>query len=503
MYSQGLHCPIWVLTAQERTSQGYTRHQPEKTILYRTIQDHFQTFVASAEAKAEKLPFPLHVFQEVDAYLGCGILANGFVRLSCESCKSERLVAFSCKKRGFCPSCGGRRMNEVAMHLVDRVFPHVPVRQWVLSFPFSVRYALAYNPALVSKILAIYIRIVSNWYEKAARRNGITGKTAAVTFIQRFGGAINLNVHFHSLFLDGVFTTKNGKLEFVPVFPPTNKEIVNLVRRMNLRIARCLEKRGLILEDFSEDPFAHEQPVLAHITGASIQSRIGLGEREGLRVRKVGDEISIGAAYSVSERCALSDGFSLHANVQIKGNDRKRLEKLCRYTARPPIALERMSETPDGKILYKLKTKYSDGTTHILFDPLELVEKVVALIPPPRANLLRYHGLLAPNSKVRAKIIPSSTKEKTEKKKYPDQKKWAELLKRSFAIEILKCDKCGGKMKLVSTIQEAEVARQILESLGLPSQVPVKAAPRAPPDFEGAGSNMDNYSQLIPDSDAF
>ena len=109
---------------------------------------------------------------------------------------------------------------------------------------------------------------------------------------------------------------------------------------MNLRIARCLEKRGFTLEDFSEDPFAHEQPVLAHITGASIQSRIGLGKREGLRVRKVGDEISIGAAYSVSERCALSDGFSLHANVQIKGNDRKRLEKLCRYTARPPIALE-------------------------------------------------------------------------------------------------------------------------------------------------------------------
>ena len=145
--------------------------------------------MATAQPKTEKLPFPMHVYQEVDAYLGCGVLANGFVRLKCESCKSERLVAFSCKKRGFCPSCGGRRMNEVAMHLVDKVFPHVPVRQWVLSFPFSVRYALAYNPGLVTKVLAIYVRIISNWYVKAARKNGVIGRTAAVTFVQRFGGA--------------------------------------------------------------------------------------------------------------------------------------------------------------------------------------------------------------------------------------------------------------------------------------------------------------------------
>ena len=188
-------------------------------------------------------------------------------------------------------------MNEVAMHLVDRVFPPAPVRQWVLSFPFSVRYALAYNPTLVTKVLAIYIRVISNWYEKAARRNGISGKTAAVTFVQRFGGAINLNVHFHSLFLDGVFTEKNGKPHFVPVFPPPNEEIVTLVKRVNLRVTRCLEKKGLTMDDFSEDPFAHEQPVLAQIAGASVQSRIGIGEREGLRVRKVGKENSGRTAY--------------------------------------------------------------------------------------------------------------------------------------------------------------------------------------------------------------
>lgn len=220
--------------------------------------ENFETLVATAQTKTEKLPFPLHVFQEIDAYLGCGILANGFVRLRCESCKNERFVAFSCKKRGFCPSCGGRRMNKVAMHLVDSVFPHVPVRQWVLSFPFSVRYALAYNPDLVTKVLAIYIRVISNWYVKTARRNGVAGKTAAVTFVQRFGGAINLNVHFHFLVIDGVYTEENGKANFVPVFPPTSEEIVVLIKRIDQRVRRYLEKKGCALDGFSEDPYAHE-----------------------------------------------------------------------------------------------------------------------------------------------------------------------------------------------------------------------------------------------------
>ncbi len=257
------------------------------------------------------------------------------------------------------------------------------------------------------------------------------------------------------------------------------------------------------MDDFSEDPFAHEQPVLAHIAGASLQSRIGIGEREGQRVRKVGEESSRGDAYTVSKRCALSDGFSLHANVQIKKNDRKRLEKLCRYTARPPIALERMSETKDGKILYQLKTKYSDGTTHVLFDPLELVEKVVALIPPPRANLLRYHGLLAPNSKLRPKIILISQEIKKEKPQYPGQTKWAELLKHSFAVDVLKCTKCQGKMKLLSTIHNPDLTKRILESIGFPSKVPVRTPARAPPQKQFQHDPFDDSSQITPEFDSF
>ena len=480
------------------TSAQYFRHEPERTVLYRAIQEHFATFLDVSQRDSERGYLPSHVHQEVEAYLRCGILAHGFTRLRCDSCKGERLVAFSCKKRGFCPSCGGKRMNEVAAHLVEAVIPPVPVRQWVISFPFSLRYLLAYRPQLITAVLAIFIRTVSNWIVRRAKREGVYGKAGAVTFVQRFGGAINLNVHLHSLFLDGVFQEEHGKLKFFRVPAPTDDEVAVLVRRTSCRVVRYLAKKGFSIDDFSEDPFAFEQPVMANLAGASIQSRIALGERAGQRVRRVGRPDSIGDVYRIGNRCAVCDGFSLHANVQIERKDRDKLEKLCRYTGRPPVALERLSETGDGKILYRLKTPYSDGTTHVLFEPMELVEKVIALVPPPRANLLRYHGVFAPNSKDRKRIVPASTGERAEKKEASPNRSWSELIKRSFAIDILLCGSCGGRMRLVSHIEEPTVVTRILGHLGLPTDAPKLFPPRAPPQaalFPSSAPLHDEFHQ--------
>jgi ribosomal protein S27E len=83
---------------------------------------------------------PDFVEQEFDAYLACGRLEHGFLRVRCEQCHAEQLVAFSCKKRGFCPSCGARRMAETAALLVDEILPRQPLRQWVLSVPYPLRF---------------------------------------------------------------------------------------------------------------------------------------------------------------------------------------------------------------------------------------------------------------------------------------------------------------------------------------------------------------------------
>src|SRR5690606_38879353 len=185
---------------------------------------------------------PHHVVREFDEYLECGRLENGFLRVRCEDCHLEHLVAFSCKRRGFCPSCGARRMAETAALLVDDVLPRQPVRQWVLSLPFALRYLLATRPEVVTQVLGIVYRAISGHLIRKAGLTRARGGTAALTLIQRFGSALNLNVHFHRLVLDGVYRREGeGRLRFVPVPAPTSAELNRLVQRIAERIGRSLE----------------------------------------------------------------------------------------------------------------------------------------------------------------------------------------------------------------------------------------------------------------------
>lgn len=114
---------------------------------------------------------------------------------------SDDMVAgFSCKGGGLCPSCGGRRMSGLAAHLVDRVLPRVPVRQWVFTVPVPVRYQFAFDAALTRAVLRVFLHTVFGWLRHAAARQGVLGgRCGAVTAIQRFAGELNLNIRFHSL----------------------------------------------------------------------------------------------------------------------------------------------------------------------------------------------------------------------------------------------------------------------------------------------------------------
>lgn len=115
--------------------------------------------------------------------------------------------------------------SNTAEHLVKNVFPTVPIRQWVLSFPRRVRFLAARHPALVSRLLDLFTRAVFAWQRRSARRLGMAEpRTGGVTAVQRFGGAINLNVHFHTLIPDGVFEVKSsGPARFVPLRPPARR----------------------------------------------------------------------------------------------------------------------------------------------------------------------------------------------------------------------------------------------------------------------------------------
>ncbi len=192
-------------------------------------------------------------------------------------------------------------------------------------------------------------------------------------------------------------------------------------------------------------------------------------------------------------RCAMADGFNLHANVRIGPMARDSLERLCRYILRPALCNARLHRLPDGRILAKLKRKWSDGTTAKIFEPLDFLAKISALIPLPGRNLLRYHGQFAPQGRWRDKVVITASKRKKppcpgapQQASAPQQEqqrrmRWAELLKRSFLIDILECDKCGGRREVIAVIKDTNTVTKTLDHVGITS-APQRFEPaRAPP----------------------
>ena len=475
----------------------YQRHQPEKTLLYRIVEQHYPAFLAHLEAEGRTLPE--HVRQEFTDYLRCGRLEHGFLRVRCESCHHEKLVAFSCKRRGFCPSYGARRMVESAALLVDEVLPARPLRQWVLTVPFPLRFLFAAYPELMGRGLGIVTRAISTHLAHQAGFSKREALTGAVTLIQRFGSALNLNIHFHMLFLDGVYVQDDcDHYGFRHTPLPTIEQLHDLLQVISQRVARFLERRGILerdednsyltLDGLEEDP-------LKDIHGYSVTYRVAIGPQQGRKVFTLQTippqpEPSPGHA-----RVAKLNGFSLHAGVAARAHQRRKVERLCRYISRPAISEQRLSLTPTGKVRYELKTPFRNGTTHVIFEPLDFIARLAALVPKPRVNLTRFHCVFAPNSKHRAAITPSGRGKGSKSKqavthhddKAPAERHaamtWAQRLKRVFQIDIETCEKCQGPVRIIACIEDPAAIRQILghlrkqESVDSQAQLPPERAP--------------------------
>ena len=474
------------------------------------VRDHLETFWAQSAGLRGGQGLPRFVEEEFRAYLRCGWLAAGFARFRCPACGTDRLVAFSCKGRGFCPSCGARRMTEITAHLVDHVFPPVPVRQWVLSLPHRVRYLLAWDHDLCRAVTAVFLRAVMGFLrDRAADRGVADGRSGAVAILQRFGSALNLNVHIHALVLDGVFAVgANGRPAFREGDPPSDEDVGLVLGVVRRRVERLLDRRGHGVDDngFAPDRWAEEAPVLAMLGAAAVMGRTATGLRAGARFRRVCDERGDGDGTGAPTiRChARLDGFDLHAGVVAPAAHRHRLERLCRYGLRPPVAEERLQVTPDGQVLLRLRHRWSDGTTDILFEPTEFLERLAAITPRPRINLVLYYGVLAPRAGRRAAIVGESAatahggadraregsgaRANAERcpTSEPAAPSWAALMRRAFGFDVLACPRCGHGMRLIALLEQAEVIRRILRHLGEPTEVPPPAPARAPP-LLGAG----------------
>ena len=356
----------------------------------------------------------------------------------------------------------------------------------------------------MGRVLGIVYRTLATHQIRKAGHTHESAHTGAVTLIQRFGSALNLNIHFHMLLLDGVYTgghAAQDKPRFQRVKAPDRAELEQLVYTISERTGRYLERLGLLVRDLDNSYLALEpdETGLEGVLGSSITYRIAVGPQQG---RKAFCLQSLPAAGSLEEsgaRVAKVAGFSLHAGVAAARHERQKLERLCRYITRPAIAEPRLSLTPSGNVRYQLKTPYRDGTTHVIFEPLDFMARLAALVPRPRVNLTRYHGVFAPNSPHRA-LVTKAGRGRGARRKASDggdedtpaarrsAMSWVQRLKRVFRIDVETCPACGGAMKIIASIEDPVVIGKILAHLEQATPVHKGLrlpAPRAPPDGWG------------------
>jgi hypothetical protein len=191
------------------TPKRYQRRRPERTLWYRIVQTHLETWLELASGEDGEAP-PAHVERTFRRYLECGILAHGFARAYCDECQHDFLIAYSCKCRGVCPSCNTRRMAETAAHLVDHVFPPLP---WCRGAAMGARRAQAAallpasgrGPARHGAAHFWPLSVVERCLREHSPSSPADARIGAVAFIHRFGSSLNEHVHFHCCVIDGVF----------------------------------------------------------------------------------------------------------------------------------------------------------------------------------------------------------------------------------------------------------------------------------------------------------
>jgi len=385
-------------------------------------------------------------------------------------------------------------MAETAAHLVDHVFPHVPVRQWVLSVPKRLRPFLHHRPRTASAVLHIFLRALQAVLREACPTAPASASFGAVSFLHRFGASLNPHFHFHLCVLDGLFekidpdqsseskTTSLRFHEVTALSPQLLERLQNIVRS---RVLRHFRRHGLLEPHEATDMLTWDH----------------------------------------------GGGFSLNATVRIEATDRAGLERLIRYCARPPFALERLhlvGACPD-QVLYVLPKPDPAGRTALRLSALEFLDRLATILPPPRIHRHRYHGVFAPNAPLRPLVtqrahldnalaaqvpvqdlpLPLTSAASPPKPEAPapqpqdtspsQPSRWAALLARIYEVFPLVCPTCQAPLTFIAFLTEPEPIIQILAHIGEPTSPPLIHPPRGPPQTELemglAGAEVETVAQ--------
>ena len=300
--------------------------------------------------------------------------------------------------------------------------------------PFPLRFPLAFDGKLLGQVLRIFSDTVAGFYRKQHLARGLpAGETGSVTAIQRANSDLRLSPHFHTLFLDGAYSPDaDGKgWMFHPAPAPSQQDVEQLawakqgfalrspsreglgtlpgfpcqtVDRASKRILRFLQRRGVItlvsapgdgeVTVVTDETLGENDPLLAKLLAAATAGAPPAGpatKRKPVRIVLAADE----QPQAKGRLCATSHGFNLQAATRVAANDKPGRERLCRYILRPPLANDRLSILDDGNVRLEFKRPWADGTSSVELEPLALLARLAALVPPPRRHLVRYFGVLS------------------------------------------------------------------------------------------------------------
>jgi len=350
-------------------------------------------------------------------------------------------------------------------------------RAGVISLPHGLRGAVAFDADLLNAVFACVTRRLQETVASLAAEQGVTGQPAGVLHLQRFQGDLGVNPHGHYLLSDAVFVAEgpprphaDARARAVPTRAPTRAELQATVDAIERDVVRLLARRVA-----SEDPdAARAGELLQRLSRATPCAEH----------RMPAPDAGHAPARIRAPLCARSPGgFDLHAGVTVPAHDRDGLERLLRYLARPPVALDRLSRRANGNVIVTLKRPSSRGAHAVEYTPLAFIARLAALVPAPRLPLARLIGAVAPNAALRPLVVPiapPSTPERPTSPERPGRFRWAALLRRVFGIDAPLCP-CGGRFRVVAVIETPDVIQAVAAALIASGHLAPHRAPRGPP----------------------
>lgn len=403
----------------------YRPRQPHKSKLWQCIHKHFDHFVDDYPTKYEKGYGKLRpVVQEVvGKYLECGDLSKGFARVECTKCQERYLVAFSCKRRWFCPSCHQKKVLQFGEFITQTVAHPVPHRQYVLTMPKMLRVYFRHNREQIGKLCQIAHDSIRLYMQKALNRK--EGQAGMVIAVQSFGEYLNSHPHIHAVVADGLFTSQ-GLFYVMPKF--TSKWLEAIFRA---KVISMLVKEGRLAKELGKKLMSWK-----------------------------------------------NSGFSAHHGQPVKREDQQGLERLSQYIIRNPFSEEKMIYNPEKQqVIYHSKLSKKTKRNFEIFEVGEFIAAITQHIPEKGLQLVRYYGWYSNKSRglrnkkkqqenstlISDKVINISSYVPS---KVPS-KQWRILIQKVWEVDPLECPSCGGEMKIISFIQEKDVIEKILRHLGL------------------------------------